>query len=314
MAIIKLAQYKNLELERPVVAPVTDEQVQAEIDNLLAQHEQFEVVTDRAVENGDTAVIDFKGFKDGVAFEGGKGEQYPLIIGSNSFIPGFEEQVIGLSVGEEKDINVSFPESYHVEDLKGAPVVFKIKLHEIKTKKENELNDEFAKSLGVPEITSVDTLRAFLKKGIGARNTQEAEGNFLEMVMQDIATKSEIEVSEEDVNAETDALLQQFEQQLGQQGANLDMYLEMIKKSKDEFKEEVAASAKINCKSREVISEIATLENIDATEAEVDAQIEAMASQYGIPAEQLKPILGDSANIKTQIKHQKVIEFLLANN
>ncbi len=314
MAVKNLADYKGLDIKRDEVPAVTKEQVQAEVDKILQQHVMYAEVTGRGVENGDTAVIDFEGFKDGVAFEGGKAEKHPLVIGSGSFIPGFEEQVIGMNVGEERDINVSFPDSYHVEDLKGAPVVFKIKLHEIKAKKENELNDEFAASLGFNGVTNLEQLKLFIKGHISSKHAMEAENKYIDKLLQNVADNSDIDVPMEMVNNEIEMMIKNFEQQLAGQGANLEMYFQATGLTEEKMKADMLENATKSCAFKLVIDEIANRENITVSEEEIDATIAEIASAYGMDAAQLKPMLGDLSKFETELKGKKAIELLVKAN
>lgn len=219
---VKLGEYKNLEVEK-VDTTVTDEDVEAELKTLQERHAELVVKEEGTVAEGDTAVIDFEGFVDGEAFEGGKGENYSLEIGSNTFIPGFEEQLVGLEVGAEKEVEVTFPEEYHAEELAGKAAKFKVKLHEIKSKELPALDDEFAKDVD-EEVETLEALKAKTKEKLQSDKENQAESALRDTLVEKAAENAEVEIPEAMFNTEMDRMMQEFEQRLQMQGLNLELY------------------------------------------------------------------------------------------
>ena len=214
---VKISNYKGLNI-KPEKVEVTDEEINHELGHLLERYTELSVKEEGTVENGDIAVIDFEGFKDGVAFDGGKGENYSLEIGSNTFIPGFEEQVIGMATGEEKDLNVTFPEEYGAKDLAGQPVVFKVKVNEIKQKVARELDEEFFEDLGMEGVNSEETLKEQIKESIKAQKELDAENKYVDALLDAVAKNVEADVPQAMVDEETDRLVGRYEEQMRMQG------------------------------------------------------------------------------------------------
>lgn len=281
---VKLGQYKGIECPKETVE-VTDDDVENELKPLVARATTEETV-ERAAENGDSAVIDFEGFKDGVPFEGGKAEQYSLKLGSGSFIPGFEDQVVGMTAGEEKDINVTFPEDYGEESLAGAPVVFKVKLHEVKTEVVPELDDEFAKD--VSEFETLEELKADLRSKVEQRKTDSAQKNFEAAVMAKVIENAEMEVPDTMVEYELDQELSSMEQRMQGYGIQLDQYLSMMGTNRAEFRENQRSGALMSVQNTLVLEAVAAAESIEISEDEITAEIESMAKQYDMEADDVR--------------------------
>lgn len=304
----EIGEYKGLSAEKDAIV-VEDAEIEAQIQALLDQHVNLEVV-DRAIENGDTAVIDFEGFKDGVAFEGGKAESYPLEIGSGSFIPGFEEQLLGKKAGDDVEVKVTFPEEYQVEDLAGKEVVFKVKVHEVKEKKANELNDEFVASLEIPEVNNVVELKEDISKNLAEQKQAQVDSKYLNDLLDQVSEKTVIEIPQPMIDGEVDAMYQQFVQRLAQQGMNEEMFLEMTKQSVEDIKKQMEEDAVSKIKYTLILEKIAELENIEVDEDEVNAKLVEIAAMYGMDVEQIKQMLPDTGGIEFEIKMQKATEAL----
>ena len=230
------------------------------------------VIKEGKVAKGDIAVIDFEGFKDGVAFPGGKGENYSLEIGSNTFIPGFEDQLIGMKKGEEKDINVTFPEDYHAEDLKGAPVVFKVKVNEIKEVVIPEIGKEFFEDLGMEGIDTLEALEKQVKENIKASKEHEVEDKYIDALLNKIAETTEVDIPETMVNDETDRMVEQFAEQISMQGITLEQFFQFTNSNKDALKDQYHDEAIKRIKSRLIIEEIIKKEKIEVTDEDVDKE------------------------------------------
>ena len=309
---VKLGEYKGLEVEA-VSTEVTEEDVNNELTRMQERFAELVVKEEGKAELGDTAVIDFEGFVDGVAFEGGKGENYSLELGSNSFIPGFEEQVVGLAAGEEKDIEVSFPEEYHAAELAGKPAVFKIKLHEIKTKQLPELDDEFAKDAD-EEVETLAELKEKTQKSLEESKKNEAENALREAVIEKATANAEVEIPEVMVETELDRMLQEFEQRLSMQGMNLELYFQFSGQDEAALKGQMKEDAEKRVRTNLVLEAIVAAENIEATEADVEAEIAKMAEMYQMEADQIKAALGGVEGVKSDLAFRKAIEFLAENS
>ena len=305
---VKLGDYKNLEYKVEDVS-VTDGDVEAELDKLKEQKAELEIKEDGAVEDGDIAVIDFEGFKDGVAFEGGKGENYDLKIGSNSFIPGFEEQLIGMKSGEEKDINVTFPEDYHVEDLKGQAVVFKIKLHEIKKKVLGTIDDELVKDLKINDVNTVDELKNYIKDNLLKNKKYEAENKALEELLNKLVEGCEIDVPEVMISNEENQMVQDYAQRFVQQGVTMDQFLKITGQTIEQLKENFKPEAIKRIKTTLCLAEISKVEKLEATAEDIEKGYDDLAKQYNIPVEEVKKYVTDD-QIKSDLKVQKALDFL----
>ncbi len=304
----ELGQYEGVEVPYSV-REVNDTTVSEEIERMLKRNASLEEIKDRAVENGDTAVIDYEGFKDGVAFEGGKGENYSWKIGSKSFIPGFEEQIIGHNVGDEFAIEVTFPEEYHSEDLKGAAATFNVKLHTIKCEKLPELDDEFAKD--VSEFDTLDELKADIKKKQEDSAQKEAKAAFENAVITAVSENTEIDIPDSMVDTEIDQMVNEQNSRMSQQGINLDMYLKYVGQSMDEYKASLKPMAKIRVKSNLVIEKIASVINMEATKEDYDKEVEIIAESYKMSKEDIAKSLGeDNEYLKEAIISRKTVEYI----
>ncbi len=312
---VQLGEYKGLEIEE-LETTVTDEDVELELKRLQEKHAELIVVENGTVENGDTVVIDFEGFVDDVAFEGGKGENYPLEIGSGSFIPGFEEQLIGVSSGEAKDVNVTFPEEYHAPDLAGKPAVFKVTVHDIKRKQLPELDDEFAKDVN-EEVETLDALKADIKEKMIKNKTTEAEHHKRDSLVEKAAENVTIDLPQAMIETEIDRMFEEFGQRLQAQGLNLEMYYQFSGQDKNAMRDQFKADAEKRVRINLTLEAIAAAENLEVTDEEVDAELEKMADLYKRSVDELKQILamqGGTDALKGDLVIRKAVDFLVENS
>lgn len=308
----ELGAYKGIEIEK-VDNTVNDEAVEARLNEMVEKNARLASVEGRAIESGDTAVIDFEGFDNGVAFEGGKGENHNLVIGSNSFIPGFEDQLIGKKAGEEVEVNVSFPEEYHAEHLAGKPVVFKVKVNDVKVKEVPALDDEFAKDTS--EFETLAELRADVKAKLEEEAENRAKGEMRNALVEKAAENTEVVIPEAMIESQIDNMLMELNYQLQYQGLSLQQLLEMTGRSIDELRAERRADAERLVKSSLVLEAIAKAENIEVSDEEFNAELEKMAAMYNMEADKLKSSLreNDIEDIKGQVKIRKTIDLLVEN-
>ncbi len=309
---VKINKYKGLNVKKENIK-VTKEEIDSEINRLRQQYAEIEI-KDGKVENGDTVVIDFEGFKNDVPFEGGKGENYPLEIGSKTFIPGFEEALIGLKDGDTKDINLKFPEDYPSEELKGQDVVFKVKVHEVKTRVLPEINEEFFDDLGLENVNNIEDLEKHVKNDLKEKKEKNAENKFIDDLLEAVSKETEIDIPEELIHDEIHRILDMYNQRLQMQGLNLNKYLEFTKKSMEDIEKETEPEAKRNVTYRYMIEEISKLENIEIAEEELNKEIENMAIKYNMTKEELIKAFGGKDMISYDLKMRKTIEFLKNNN
>ncbi|WP_246940964.1 trigger factor [Bacillus pinisoli] len=309
---VQLGDYKGLEVES-IDTNVTDEDVEQELKQLQERQAELVVKEEGAVAEGDTAVIDFEGFVDGVAFEGGKGENYSLTIGSGTFIPGFEEQLIGVEAGGEKDVEVTFPEEYHSEDLAGKPATFKVKVHEIKAKELPALDDEFAKDVD-EEVETLEALKAKTKERLETAKKQEAENTVRNALVDQATANATIDLPEAMVKSEQDRMIREFEQRLQSQGMNLDLYFQFSGTDENALREQMAEDAQQRVRMNLTLEAIANAENIEVTDEELNEELENMASMYQTTAENIKNMLGNVDLLKEDIKIRKAIDFLVDNS
>ena len=307
----KLGKYKGIEIKK-IEYNVTDEDIEHELGHMQEHNARMITVEDRPVESGDTATIDFEGFVDGKAFEGGKAEGHELTIGSNTFIPGFEDQIIGMKIDEEKDINVKFPDEYFSKDLAGKDATFKVKVHEIKRKELPELDDEFAKD--VSEFDTLKELKEDIKKKQEKQNKDKEKYETEDAVIKAVVENMEVEIPSGMIETETENMLKDFEQRLSYQGLKLEQYLTMLGKTRDEMKKEYEPQAIEGIKSRLALEAVIKAEKIEATDEEIDEKLKEMAKNYSkendesfIKNENLRNY------IKEGIKSEKAIEFLVKN-
>ncbi|SDZ05229.1 trigger factor [Evansella caseinilytica] len=309
---VKLGEYKGLEVEAEDTE-VTDEDVEAEVKQLQERHADLVAVEDSAVENGDTVVLDFEGFVDGEAFEGGKADNYSLEIGSGQFIPGFEEQLVGAKAGEETEVNVTFPEDYHSEELAGKPALFKVKIHDIKRKELPELDDEFAKDVD-EEVETLDELKKSLREKLQTSKEQAAEAKKRDAVIEKAAENAEIDVPEAMIETETDRMLQEFGQRLQAQGMSMEMYYQFSQTDEEGMKAQFHDDAEKRVRINLTLEAISEKENIEAGDEEVDKEIEQMAETYQRSADEIRQILemqGGVDSLKGDLKIRKAIDFLV---
>ena len=308
----ELGAYKGIEISK-VDNTVSEEDVEARLNEMVNRNARLTSVEDKALENGDTAVIDFEGFKNGVAFEGGKGENYNLVIGSNTFIPGFEDQLVGKTAGEEVEVNVTFPEAYHAENLAGKPVVFNVKVNDVKVKEVPALDDEFAKD--TTEFETLAELRADVKAKLEEQAKNAADAEMRNALVEKVSANTEVEVPEAMVQHQIDNMLMELNYQLQYQGLNLEQLLQMTGRGLDELREERRADAERLVKSSLVLEAIAEKENVEANDADVDAELEKMAAMYNMEVEKIKSSLRetDIEDIKGQIKIRKTLDLLVEN-
>ena len=308
---VTLGKYMGVTVTK-IDTTVTDEEVDAELENQRNKNARTVTVTDRPVAEGDTAVIDFEGFVDGVAFEGGKGENHPLEIGSHTFIDTFEDQLVGKNTGDEVEVNVTFPEKYQAEDLAGKPATFKVKINEIKTKELPELDDVAQDAAGV------DTLAEYkeeLKKNLTEKKETEAKKTKEDEAIKKIIDKSKMDIPEAMINTQCETMVEEFAQRIAQSGLTMEQYLQFSGMTVDQLKEQVRPEALTRIQSSLVLEQIAKDENIEATDADVDAEVEKMAKAYGMEPDKLKEYMGDAEkeSMKKDIAITKAVDLIMDN-
>ncbi len=303
---VKLGEYKGLKAAM-LPTEATDEDVDKELENMRDRNSRLVSVDDREAQTGDTVELDFEGFVDGVAFDGGKGENYPLELGSGSFIPGFEEQVAGHKVDEEFDVNVTFPEEYAAE-LAGKDAVFKCKIHEIKMKEMPELDDEFAKD--VSEFDTLDELKADVKKQISEKKETEAKTDFENQLMEQVIENMECEVPECMYEHRTEDMIQDYSYRLKMQGIDLDTYLSYLGQDMDAFKASFRTGAENQVKTAIALEAVVNAENIEATDEEIDAEVQKLAEQYQMDADQIKKAVSED-QLASDIKTRKALDLIV---
>lgn len=303
---VKLGEYKGLEATL-LDTEATDEDVAEELKNMQDRNSRLVTVDDRKAEMGDTAEIDFEGFVDGVAFDGGKGENYPLELGSGSFIPGFEEQVAGHSVNDEFDVNVTFPEEYAAE-LAGKDAVFKCKINEIKSKELPELDDEFAKD--VSEFDTLDELKDDLKKQIAEKKASKAKTDFENQLIEQVIDNMEVEIPEVMYESKCDEMMQDYAYRMQMQGLDLNTYLSYLGQTMDQFKAQFMEGAKQQVKVELALTAIIEAEKIEATDEEIDAEVAKLAEQYGMEADQIKKSV-PTESLASDINTRKAVDLIV---
>jgi trigger factor len=308
----KLGEYKGLEVKK-LSTEVTDEEVEEQIQNLLNRKAEYEIQEDKAIVEGDIAVIDFEGFIGDEAFEGGKGEDYPLEIGSGQFIPGFEEQLVGLKAGESKDVQVTFPEEYHAEELAGKDATFKVTVKEVKTKVLPELNDEFVKEVD-PEVESVEQLRNKLKEQLAEQKKNESESTLRDELVEKAAENAEIDIPEAMIHNEIHRMIDEFAQRLQMQGMSLDLYYQFSGQTEKDLHDQFRADAETRVRISLTLEAIAKAENIEVTQEDIDQELEKMAEQFKMDKEKIITALGGTTEmLENDIRNQKTVEFLVEN-
>ncbi len=307
---VTLGAYKGIEVEKVDVA-ATEEEINAEIDKERESNSRMVTVEDRAVANGDMTIIDFEGFVDGVAFEGGKGEDYPLTIGSGAFIPGFEEQLVGAELGKEVEVNVTFPEEYHSADLAGKPAVFKCTVKEIKVKELPELDDEFAQDIS--EFDTLEEYKADVAKKVEERKAEQAKAAKEDAVIEKIIEGAAMELPEAMVQTQAERLVDDFAQRLQMQGLTMEQYMQFTGSDINAMVEQMKPQATKRIQSRLVLEAVAKAENIEIGEEAVEAEIVRMAEAYQMEVEKIKELISDEekATIKEDLAIQKAIEIVV---
>lgn len=307
---VKLGKYKGIQLKK-IEYNVTDEDIDHEIGHMAEKNSRLVTIEDRAVEEKDIAVIDFEGFVDNVAFEGGKAENHELEIGSKTFIPGFEEQIIGMKAGEERDINVKFPEEYFSKDLAGKDAVFKVKLHEIKRKELPEIDDEFAKD--VSEFDTIKELKASIKEKLEEENKSRAKYETEDEAIKTVCDSVEIEIPSGMIETEIDNMVKDVEARLSYQGLKLDQYLHMMNKTEEDFRKEYEEQAQKSVKSRLVLEAIVKDAEIEVSDEELNEKIKEMATNYGKKEEELMQNENLKEYLSSNMKIEKAIKFVVDN-
>lgn len=309
---VELGQYKGIKVDK-VEAVVTDEEVQAELEKERERNSRTISVTDRAVKSGDQTVIDFEGFQDGVAFEGGKGENYPLTIGSGTFIPGFEDQLIGKNIGEAVEVNVTFPESYQAENLAGKPAVFKVEIKEIKEKQLPELDDEFAAE--VSEFDTLDEYKADVRANLLKKKEADIKNAKENAVIEAIIADAKMDIPEAMLETRQRQMVDEFAQRLQMQGLSVEQYFQFTGLNHDKLLEQVKPQAEQKIKSRLVLEAVVKAENIAATEEDFEKEIASMAEAYKMEADKVKEMLGEGGKeqIMEDIAINKAVEFVVDN-
>lgn len=309
---VKLGKYVGVTVTK-IDTAATDEEVDIAIRKELENNARIISVEDRPIQNGDTAVIDYEGFVDGEAFEGGKGENHSLEIGSGSFIPGFEDQLIGKNIGDDVEVNVTFPEEYHAPELAGKAAVFQVKIHEIKEKLIPELDDEFAQD--VSEFDTVAEYRDSVRAKLEERKATEAKHAQEEEAINKIIEKSEMHIPATMIDTQCENMLNQFAQQMAQQGLTMDQYFRLSGTTMEKLKEEVRPEAEERIKSELVLDQIVKEEQIEISDEELNAEIERMAKIYNMEADQLRGYMGEEEekNMKADLASQKALEYVMAS-
>lgn len=309
---VKLGKYKGVTVEKADLT-VTDEEIDNEINKEREENARTIAVEDRAVLDGDMTVIDFEGFVDGVAFEGGKGENYPLTIGSGAFIPGFEEQLVGAKIDEEVEVKVTFPEDYHADNLAGKDAVFKCTVKEIKVKELPKLDDEFASE--VSEFETVAEYKEDVKKKIAERKEKAAKDVKEDAVIDAIIENAEMEIPDAMVETQQRQMIEDFAQRIQMQGLSMEQYMQFTGLTQDALLEQVKPQALRRIQSRLVLEAVAETEKFEVSEAEYDEEIAKMAEMYQMETEKVKELLGDkhSAEVKKDITVRKAVEFVVSN-
>lgn len=306
---VEISAYKELAVEKEAVE-VTEEDIVKDIDAVRERNSRMLTVEGRAAELGDEAVIDFEGFLDGVAFEGGKGEKFPLGLGSGSFIPGFEEQIVGKSVGEEFDIDVTFPEDYGAENLAGKAVVFKIKLHELKVKELPELDDEFVKD--VSEFNTVDEYKADIKAKITERKEKSADNKLENALLDALLANTETDIPACMIDQEVDGYIRDYEYRLQSQGGSLDMYFKYTGMTMEQLRDNFKADAEKQVKTRLALAKVAKLEKIKALKKDIEAEYKKIANGYNVDIETVKSSIPESS-ISEDVVLRKAVDFIKEN-
>ncbi len=312
MPKIEIKKYKGLNIEKEKVK-VTKEEIDHELGHLLERFTEL-AVKDGKVELGNVAIIDFEGFKDGEAFDGGKGENYSLEIGSNTFIPGFEDQIIGMKKGEEKEIQVTFPENYHEEKLKGQEVTFKVKVNEIKEKKKRELDEEFFEDLGLEDVKDEESLRKEIKENIKVGKERDIENKFVEDILGEIAKNTTVDVPEELVEDEINHMIKNFEEQVKMQGISLEVFYEMTKSTEEDLRNQMKDEANKHVLYRMIIETVRENEKIEVTKKDAEKEALELAKQYNVSKDEFIDMYGGVEMLQYELEIKKVLDLLMKEN
>lgn len=310
---IKIKKYKGLGVKEEKVK-VTKEEIEHEIGHLLERFTETRTKEKGKIENGNIAVIDFEGFNDGVAFEGGKAENYELEIGSNTFIPGFEEQLIGMKLNDEKDIEVTFPEDYPAEDLKGKKVIFKIKVNEIKEKIQREFDKELFEDLAIEGVDSKEKLDKHIEEEIKAHKEMDAENKYVDTLLEEVAKNVDVDIPEEMVEEEIDRLIARYGEQLKMQGITLEMYYAFTKTTEKDLRAHMEKEAYNHVLYRLMLEEIAKEEKVEVTGEEAEKEAEELAKKYQMKKEEFLTVFGGLEMVQYDLEMRKVIELLKEYN
>ena len=307
---VELGQYKGVEVAK-VDSEVTDEDIANELKKVQEQNSRTISVAERAVKDGDMTVIDFEGFVDGEAFEGGKGENYPLTIGSHSFIDTFEDQIIGMNIGDEKEINVTFPEEYHAEELKGKPATFKVKVNEIKEKQLPELDDDFAQD--VSDFDTMDAYKESLVSQLKERKANEAKVKKEDEAMEKIIEAAKMDIPEAMINTQVNRMAEDFARRLQQQGLSIEQYFQYTGMTAEKIIDDMKPEALTRIKSRLVLEAIVKAENIEVSDDEVNAELQKMADMYKMELDKVKELMGEAEmkQVKEDLAVQKAVDLIV---
>ena len=305
---VKIKKYTNLGVNKDEVK-VTAKDVNEEIEKMRKEYADLQVKDGKA-QKGDTVIIDFEGFDNGKAFDGGKAENYSLELGSNSFIPGFEDALIGTKAGDKKDVNVTFPEDYHAEELKGKPVTFKVTVHEVKTKVLPELNEEFFLDLGLEDVKTVEDLKKTIKETMESQKEYEAENKFMDDLFEALLKETTVEIPHELIHEEIDRMIEQYAERLKMQGITLEQFYKFTNSNEDALRSQMHDEAEKRVKLRFAIDEIIDLEKIDATEEEALKDAEEKAKNHSMDKDEYVKAFGGIEMLKYDLKVQKVVDIL----
>ena len=305
---VKIKKYTNLGVKKDAVK-VTDKEVKEEIENTRRQYADLQIKEGK-IENGDTAIIDFEGFLDGKAFEGGKAENYSLEIGSNSFIPGFEDALIGLKKGDEKDVDLTFPKDYHAEELKGKKVTFKVKINDVKTKVLPELDEEFFLDLGLDDVKTEEDFKKTIKESMKEQREYEAENKYVDALFEALLKETTVEVPHALIHEEIHRMVHEYEERLKMQGITLDQFFKFTNSNMEALEDQMHPEAEKRVTLRFAIEEIIEKEKIDATDKEAEAKAEENSKKHGISKDEYIKAFGGIEMLKYDVKVEKVLELL----
>ena len=307
---VTLGDYKGIEVEKKE-AEVSEEEITAEIDKAREANSRLITIEDRATEDGDTVIIDFDGYVDGKQFEGGYAEDYTLVLGSHSFIDNFEDQLVGKNLGEDVEVNVTFPEEYHVDELKGKPALFKVKIKEIQKKELPELDDDFAQD--VSDFDTLDEYKADVEKKILENKENQIKREQEDQIIEKIIEKAQMEIPQQMITAQTRQMTQEFAQRLQSQGLSLEQYMQFTGLTPQKMMEDLEPQALKRIQSRLVLEAVVVAENIEASDEEIDKELENMASMYQMEIDKLKELIGDDEKkqIGMDLAVQKAVEFVV---